>query len=142
HKWKEVADPTAWNVSLTDEAGHTYYPETKETRYNDMITQMWDREKRTARYTLPSGDPQLQGGDQLHGDVKSLNNDGYKDRQPLESVDVFQGSGDFAFHAKNLFNRTTHRLTLRMEKMGVVYEFTWNLVDLVDDDMASVNQAK
>jgi hypothetical protein len=129
HKWKEVADPTSWNVRLEDDQGHVYYPEAKEVRYNDLVTQMWDREQRTALYDT-------------FGNVESVRSDGWKRRLNLESVDVFQGSGDFSFHAKDLFQRQTHRITLRMEKMGVVYEFTWNLVDHAgDENLAEANRA-
>jgi len=117
HKWKEVADPTSWSVRLEDDQGHVYDPEAKEVRYIDLVTRVWDHELRSAL-----------GG--RGGNVEAVRSDGWKQRQNLDSVDVFQGSGDFSFHAKDLFQRQTRRLTLRMEKLGVVYEFTWNLVDI------------
>lgn len=127
HKWKEVADPTSWNVQLEDDSGRIYYPESKEANSDNHITQMWDNEQRTALYG--------QFGDAIHGgDVAGLKNDGYLRRMPLQSIDVFKGSGDFSFHAKDIFHRKTKRLTLRMERYGVVYEFTWNLIDLGGDE--------
>jgi hypothetical protein len=120
HKWKEVADPTAWSVRLEDDQGHVYFPESKERRYDDLVVQVWDQEQRTAVRDR-------------FGDIVDVRNDGYKRRTNLESVDVFQGSGDFSFHAKNLFQPQTKRLTLKMENMGIVYEFTWYLVDMFGD---------
>src|SRR5262245_42066255 len=44
HKWKEIADVTTWKVSLEDDQGRRYYPESKESSYDDHMTRMWDRE--------------------------------------------------------------------------------------------------
>lgn len=120
HKWKEVADVTTWKVRLEDDEGRTYYPEAKERAYDDHVTKMWDNEYRTVVRNH-------------FGDIAQVNNDGYKMRVPLEAVDVFQGAGDYVFHAKGLFHKNIKRLTLTMERSGVQYSFTWNLVDLGGD---------
>src|SRR6185503_17196940 len=102
HKWKEIADITTWRVRLEDDAGHVYFPETKESAYDDHITKMWDWEKRSVVLTQ-------------FGDIAKVNDDGYRERVPLASVDVFQGAGDYVFHAKDLFHKNLKRLTLCME---------------------------
>lgn len=117
HKWKEIADITTWKVKLEDDKGHTYYPETKEFAFDDHVTRMWDHEIRSVVYNQ-------------FGDIQHVNNDGHRRRVALDSVDVFQGAGDYVFHANNLFNRGVKRLTLTMERDGLAYKFTWYLVDL------------
>src|SRR5262249_5560156 len=128
HKWQEVADPLSWSVRLEDDQGRVYYPETREQRYNDLVVQIWDQEQRRVVRDRFGNVVQTRSDD---GDHHQLN---LPEQLNLESVDMFQGSGDFSFHAKDLFRRQTRRLTLRMERMGLVYEFTWNLVDLTDAD--------
>jgi hypothetical protein len=133
HKWKEVADVTTWKVRLEDDRGHIYYPEVKERSYDDHITKMWDREERSAIRTQfgdLSGPAMLPNGNMTTAQV---NNDGYKRRVPLDSVDVFQGACDYVFYARGLFHKGIKRLTLTMERSGVQYRFTWNLVDLGGD---------
>jgi hypothetical protein len=121
HKWKEVADVTTWHVRLEDDRGRVYYPESKEGAYDDHVTRMWDREERSVVRNQ-------------FGDITKINDDGYKRRVPLESIDVFQGAGDYVFHAKGLFHKGVKRLTLTMERSGLQYQFTWNLVDLLGDE--------
>jgi hypothetical protein len=123
HKWKEVADVTTWKVRLEDDKGHTYYPETKEFAYDDHVTKMWDREVRSAIYR------------NQFGDIAYLRNDGHLNRLPLDSIDVFQGAGDYTFHAKGIFHKGIRRLTLTMERSGLEYKFTWYLVDLGGDEV-------
>jgi hypothetical protein len=48
-------------------------------------------------------------------------------------VDLFKGYGDIAFHGRDLMTRGVRRLTLVMEREGVVYRFTWNLFDPRDE---------
>jgi hypothetical protein len=128
HKWKEIADVTTWNVKLEDDRGHVYYPEAKEFAYDDHITKMWDREVRTV---VPNqfGDQDVSRAD------RGVLNDGHRRRVPLDAVDVFQGAGDYVFHAKGIFHKDIRRLTLTMERSGLEYKFTWNLVDLGGDDV-------
>jgi hypothetical protein len=120
HKWKEVADITTWKVHLEDDKGRRYYPESKEASYDDHVTRMWDQERRTVVRNH-------------FGDIAQVNNDGYKQRVPLESIDVFQGAGDYVFFARGLFHKDVRRLTLTMERSGVQYRFIWHLVDLGGD---------
>lgn len=125
HKWKEIADITTWKTRLEDDKGHVYFPEAKEFAYDDHVTRMWDHEIRSVVYNQ-------------FGDITQVRNDGHRRRVPLESVDVFQGAGDYVFHAKDLFNRNVKRLTLTMERSGVEYKFTWYLVDLGGDSDIAV----
>lgn len=129
HKWKEIADVTSWRVRLEDDKGNVYTPETKEFGYDDHITKMWDHEIRTVVYNQ-FGEPDITRSD------RGILNDGHNRRVPLESIDVFQGAGDYVFFANNLFDREVRRLTLTMERSGVEYKFTWNLVDLGGDDVS------
>jgi hypothetical protein len=129
HKWKEVADVTTWSVRLEDDRGRRYTPESKERAYDDAVTRMWDQERRTAVRTR-------------FGDITHVNDDGYKQRVPLESIDVFQGAGDYVFHAKDLLHEDVKRLTLTMERAGVAYEFTWNLVALRGDKDVATDEAE
>ncbi len=116
HKWEEFTDVNGWKAHLEDDRGHVYYPQTKETRANKHTGQVWDYERRTAQYNM-------------FGDVVGTRNDGYKQRVPLDKVDLFKGTGDVVFYAPDLFHQKIKRLTLVLERGGVAYRFTWNLYD-------------
>jgi hypothetical protein len=116
HKWEEFTDVRGWNAHLEDDAGHVYYPEAREIRTNQHTGQVWDQERRTAEYNI-------------FGDVIGTRNDGYKQRVPLEKVDLFKGSGDVVFHAPDLFRENVKQLTLVLEREGLAYRFTWDLYD-------------
>ena len=140
HKWKEIADPTTWRVRLEDDAGHVFQPESKELRYDDLITRVWDREIRIPirngygdQVTTVRDGGQIRGADGRLHTVRT-------ETQPLDSVDVFMGGGDYVFHAPDLFHRGTKRLTLRMSQAGVEYDFTWNLVDLRAEEDAAATE--
>jgi hypothetical protein len=120
HKWEEMTDVRGWNARLEDDAGHVFYPEAREKRTNKHTAQVWDYERRTATYNL-------------FGDVTGTRNDGYKQRVPLDKVDLFRGFGDVVFHAPDLFHQKLRRLTLVLERDGVVYRFTWDLYDPRED---------
>ncbi len=143
HKWKEVADPTTWSARLEDDRGRTYYPESREFSYDDHITRMWDYEKRTA-VTNAFGDVvRALGEGEINYDVNGNPHVNHNERVPLDSIDVFQGAGDLVFHSKDIFNRGVRRLTLTLDRAGVEYKFTWNLVDLGgDEDTATVPAAE
>lgn len=137
HKWKEVADPTTWHARLEDDRGHTYLPESQELSYDDHVTRIWDHERRVANLTM-YGDlntvrPTLAEGDTVY-DNYGYAHRVHNERVTLDSLDVFQGAGDVVFHAKDLLNRGVRKLTLTLERSGYEYKFTWNLIDLIDDD--------
>ena len=116
HKWEEMTDVRGWNAHLEDDAGHVFYPEASEKRNNKHTSQVWDYERRTAMYNE-------------FGDVIGTRNDGYKQRVPLDKVDLFKGSGDVVFHSPDLFSQNLRRLTLVLERDGLAYRFTWDLYD-------------
>ena len=116
HKWEEFTDVRGWNARLEDDAGNVYHPEAREARARTHTAQVWDHERRTAQYNL-------------FGDVVAVNNDGYKQRVELDSVDLFKGAGDVVFYSPDLFDRQVKRLTLVLERGGVAYRFTWDLYD-------------
>ena len=70
HKWQEWADLTTWDVTLQDDQGHVWVPESVEHARTKIITRMWDREQRTAIRNQ-------------YGDIVHLNDDGWKSRQTL-----------------------------------------------------------
>lgn len=116
HKWEEYADLSGWEVQLVDDKGRVYHPDEKDTRSNRHVTRVWDYERRTAQFNM-------------YGDIKKVNDDGYKDRTALASLDVFKGSGDVAFHGKDLFTREVKQLTLVMKKGDLVLRFSWKFSD-------------
>ena len=91
HKWQEWADLNTWEVTLDDDAGHTWMPESVEHARTKIMTTMWDREQRTARRNR-------------FGDIVALNDDGWKRRQTLGSLSVFRGKADFVFYQRDLFH--------------------------------------
>jgi hypothetical protein len=116
HKWEDWVDLGSWHASLTDDQGHSYKPEEVDPSSAHHIVQMWDIDQRstvTDRF----------------GDVVWVNNDGYKRRQPLASLSVFRGKGDFVFHHRDIFNPAIKRLTLHLERSGTAFEFTWRFAD-------------
>jgi hypothetical protein len=116
HKWDEFADISQWDVKLVDDRGRVYDPEAKEVRKNQHITRMWDRERRTAQWNS-------------FGDVTKINNDGYKERVAMDSVDVFKGTGDFSFFGQDIFTREVRELTLTMKKGELAFKFVWKFSD-------------
>jgi hypothetical protein len=116
HKWEEFADLRNWDATLVDDKGRTWKPEAKESRATRHLSRMWDVERRTAVWNS-------------HGDVVKVNNDGYKERVPMESVDTFKGIGDLVFKAQDIFGRDVKKLTLTMKKGDLVLQFAWTFSD-------------
>src|SRR4051812_13188476 len=118
HKWQEWADLNSWQVTLEDDQGHHWTPESIEHARTKIMTTMWDREQQTARYNR-------------FGDIVALNDDGWKNRQSLGSLSVFRGKADFVFYQRDLFDKNVRRLTLLVKRSGEAFEFTWNFQDQV-----------
>lgn len=116
HKWKEWVDVSTWTAYLEDDQGRRYYPDEVDPRSDRHIVQMWDYEQRSAVRNR-------------FGDIVHVNNDGYKRRQPLGSLSVFRGRGDFVFFQRDLFGPEVKRLTLHIERSGTAFEFTWRFAD-------------
>jgi hypothetical protein len=137
HKWEEVADIRTWHARLVDDRGNVYYPEGRETREADHLTRFWNEERglalggRTAQMAPPS----LTGPGNVATDGQYImGTDGKMhevrmDQTTLSAVDVFQGNGDYVFHAPGLFSRHIKSLTLFLDRDAgtVKYQFTWHL---------------
>jgi hypothetical protein len=118
HKWQEWADLTSWEVSLTDDQGRHWEPESVEHARTKIMTTMWDREVQTAQRNR-------------FGDIVALNDDGWKNRQSLGSLSVFRGKADFVFYQRDLFTANVRQLKLLVKRSGEAFEFTWNFQDQV-----------
>jgi hypothetical protein len=116
HKWEEMTDVRNYHVRLEDDRGNVYYPELTEKSRNKFTTKMWDYERRSAIHNL-------------FGDTIGTRNDGYRQRTTLDAVDLFKGDGDVTFHAKDIIDPKTKRLTLVLSRGGIEYRFTWRLYD-------------
>ncbi len=116
HKWDEFADVRNYEVELKDDRGRVWTPEAKESSAIRHVTRMWDIEHRTAVWNS-------------HGDVVKINNDGYKDRVALQSVDTFKGVGDLVFKSQDIFTRDVKSLTLTMKQGQTTLQFVWNFSD-------------
>ena len=116
HKWQEWADVSSWNAYLTDDTGRRYQPNDVDLVSDRHITKMWDYETRSAVRNS-------------FGDIVHVNNDGYKRRQPLGSMSLFRGRGDFVFHHRDIFHPRVRSLTLHIERSGTAFEFTWRFAD-------------
>lgn len=116
HKWQEWADLSTWDAYLVDDQGRRYQPDDVDLVSDRHITQMWDYETRS---TVTND----------FGDIVHVNNDGFKRRQPLASMSLFRGRGDFVFHSQNIIRPSVKSLTLRIERSGTAFEFTWRFSD-------------
>jgi len=120
HKWQEWADPSTWTVTLTDDQGHTWTPETVEHQKPEMITQMWDQETRSV---------DREFGDK--GDIVAIHDDAYKHRDFLGSLSVFRGHAEFEFYQRDIFTADVKSLTLKVHRPGYAFEFHWDFADNV-----------
>jgi hypothetical protein len=116
HKWQEWADVTTWNATLSDDRGQRFSPDDVDLVSDRHITRMWDYETRSAVTNE-------------FGDIVHVANDGYKRRQPLASLSLFRGRGDFVFHHQDIFHPGLKSLTLHIERSGTAFEFTWRFAD-------------
>ena len=121
HKWQEWADLNSWEVSLTDDQGRHWSPESVEHARTKIMTTMWDREQQTAQRNR-------------FGDIVALNDDGWKNRQSLGSLSVFRGKADFVFYQRDLFHANVRWLKLVVSRSGEAFEFMWNFQDQVASD--------
>jgi hypothetical protein len=128
HKWEEWADVTTWNAELVDDLGNHYRPEDVLLVANQHVVQMWDHELRTVQRNR-------------FGDITRINDDGYKDRQPLGSVSHHRGTATVAFYARDIFSPEVRSLTLFLRRSGQSLKFRWDFTDaasggeiFVDDD--------
>lgn len=118
HKWQEWADLNTWTATLSDDRGHTWKPEGLDHATTTVVTQMWDYEVRSANRNQ-------------FGDITSVNNDGWARRQPLGSVSIFRGKGDFSFYQRDLLRPDCRWLRLVISRPGESFEFRWDFADEV-----------
>jgi hypothetical protein len=64
-----------------------------------------------------------------YGDITHVNNDGWKRRQPLGSLSLFRGKGDFGFYHRDIFRADVKALKLHSVRDGSVFEFNWRFAD-------------
>ena len=116
HKWAEWAEIGTWKAYLVDDTGKKYVPEQVDSRAAEHLVTMWDEEVRSVQRNR-------------FGDIVAINDDGYKRRQPLGSLSVFRGRGDFVFYSHDMFTPTVKSMTLVLERGGMAFSFTWRFDD-------------
>ena len=72
---------------------------------------------------------QLKSSATLPVGEAGIRDDGFRRRQPLASLSVFRGRGDFVFFSHDLFTRDIKSLTLRLERPGIAFEFSWRFAE-------------
>jgi hypothetical protein len=130
HKWEEYADLKTWDVELTDDQGHHWSPESVEHLRHRVITTMWDQEERSQICDA-------QGRNALGNCLNTIGfaNDGWRNRQPLGSLSVWRGNGDFVFYQRDLFTTQVRWMKLTVHRSGQAFEFVWRF----QDDVASAD---
>lgn len=116
HKWEEYADVDDWQVYLEDASGKRYAPEEMETTKNKNKSQFIDYERRSTAINE-------------FGDITRVNNDGFKNRVTLRTLDRFRGEGDYTFYAPSLIGSETHGLALVMKRGDLEYRYKWDFED-------------
>jgi len=117
HKWEEWADLHNWDASIVDSEGRRFVPERVERGDPKVVVFMWDYEVRSYRRDS-------------FGDIAHVNNDGHRRRQPLGSLSLFRGKGDYVFYSRDIFTPDTKWITLVVERPGMAFAFTWKFADL------------
>jgi hypothetical protein len=100
HKWEEIADPSSWRVWIEDDLGHRFAPEDVDLRRLRPVTTVFD--------------PGFSG---------SVNT------QPLYSMLVYRGEGDYVFHRRDLLRKDMRWLMLVMVRPGYQYRYVWSFAD-------------
>jgi len=126
HKWEEYADLNSWEVTLTDDKGRIWMPESIEHANTKIITTMWDREQRTAICDSRGRDANANCYSTI-----GYRDDGWKRRQTLGSLSVYRGRGDFVFYQRDLFSVNVRSLKLIVKRSGEAFEFVWHFQDSV-----------
>lgn len=116
HKWKDYTKIHTWKAVLTDDRGRRFAPSSIDAVKAKHLVKTWSFERRTT---------QRNG----FGDIVQINDDGYKDRQPLGSLSVFRGRGDFVFYSRDIFGPEVRWMTLELTRSGVTFRYTWKFAD-------------
>jgi hypothetical protein len=128
HKWQDWADPAkGWTVTLIDDQGRTWEPESVESRKPKLLVTMWDQEVRSV--------VRSNGEDGEIGDIVHVRNDGWRRRMPLGSLSVFRGRADFVFYQRDIFTTDIKWMKLVVRRPGVGFEFRWDFADSVLADL-------
>ncbi len=126
HTWEEWADLNTWQVSLTDDRGRVWYPESVEHVRKRLLTTMWDADKVSEICDSHGRD--------VNGDCVTMidvGNDTWRDRQPLGSISVYRGTGDFVFYERDMMSPDVRWMKLVVKRPGQSFEFTWRFEDAV-----------
>jgi len=129
HKWEEYANLKTWEVTLEDDQGHHWSPESVEHVRSRIITSMWDREQRTQ---ICDRSGRNAGGDCFN--TIGFQDDGWRRRQSLGSLSVFRGNADFVFYQRDMMSANLHWLKLVVKRSGQEFEYTWRFEDTVATD--------
>ena len=116
HKWKQYTDISTWKAKLYDDQGNQYAPTSIDTVKARHLVETWSFERRSA---------QRNG----FGQIVQINDDGHRDRQPLGSLSVFRGRGDFVFYQRDIFGPNVRSMTLELTRSGVTFKYQWNFAD-------------
>ncbi|MCP4446981.1 MAG: hypothetical protein GY811_16770 [Myxococcales bacterium] len=112
HKWKKYTDISTWKAVLIDDQGNVYAPTSIDTVKARHLVETWSYERRSTRRNA-------------FGDILQINNDGYKDRQPLGNLSVFRGRGDFVFYRRDIFGPEVRSMSLSLTRSGITFKYTW-----------------
>ncbi len=116
HKWKDYTDISTWKAVLTDDQGNVFQPTGIDSVKAKHLMETWSFQRRTTRRNR-------------FGDIVQINNDGYKDRQPLGNLSVFRGRGDFVFYQRDIFGPEVRSMSLSLTRSGVTFKYTWKFAD-------------
>ena len=116
HKWKQYTDISTWKAKLYDDQGNQYAPTAIDTVKARHLVETWSFEKRSTR----------RDG---FGNIVQINDDGHRNRQPLGSLSVFRGRGDFVFYERDIFGPEVRSMTLELSRSGVTFKYKWNFAD-------------
>jgi hypothetical protein len=119
HKWEEFADLRTWHAWIVDSEGRRFVPEALEDGEPKHVVEMWDYEVRSVRRS------------HSHlGDIVAVNDDGHRRRQPLGSLSLYRGNGDYVFYSQDIFTPEIRWITLVVERRGMAFAFTWKFAEL------------
>ncbi len=127
HKWKQYTDISTWKAVLTDDQGNAYQPTSIDSVKARHLVETWSFERRSTRRNA-------------HGSIVHINNDGYRDRQPLGNLSVFRGKGDFVFFRRDIFGPKVRSMSLSLTRSGITFKFTWKFAE--DGEPVPVSVAK
>ena len=132
HKWLEYVNLNTWNAYIVDDQGRTFRPERVERVRDKHVVYMWDQEVRGVARTHGR-----------RGDIVAVHDDAHLNRQPLGSLSVWRGRGDFVFYRRDIFTPEMKSLKLVVERSGLAFAFVWHFTDeTIRSDAASAALAQ